>query len=138
MKAVFADTSFYVALLSPRDAAHADAVQMGDRIERPVLLSDFILLELGNALSAVPQRELFSGLVRHLRSHPNVRIIPASRDLLDRGLQLFSRRADKAWSLTDCTSFVVMQEEGLTDALTTDHHFEQAGFTVLLRGDDSA
>jgi len=46
---------------------------------------------------------------------------------------IFSRRVDKAWSLTDCTSFVVMQEEGLTDALTTDHHFEQAGFAVLLQ-----
>jgi predicted nucleic acid-binding protein len=53
--------------------------------------------------------------------------------LLDRGIELFSHRADKAWSLTDCTSFAVMQEEELTDALTTDHHFEQAGFTALLR-----
>ena len=133
MKAVFADTSFYLAVLNPCDVAHADAVQIGDRIERPVLLSDFILLELGNALSAVRQRKLFFRLVLHLRSHPNVRIITASRDLLDRGFQLFSSRVDKAWSLTDCTSFVVMQEEGLTDALTTDHHFEQAGFAVLLQ-----
>jgi uncharacterized protein len=133
MKAVFADTSFYLAVLNPRDVAHANAVQVGDRIERPVLLSDFILLELGNALSSVQQRVLFSKLVLHLRSHPNVRIIPASSNLLERGFQLFSRRADKAWSLTDCISFVIMQEEGLTDALTTDHHFEQAGFTVLLQ-----
>jgi predicted nucleic acid-binding protein len=98
-----------------------------------VLLSDFILLELGNALSSIRQRELFFRLVSHLRSHSNVRIIPASRDLLDRGLELFSRRADKAWSLTDCISFVVMQDEDVTDALTTDRHFEQAGFTALLR-----
>ena len=62
-----------------------------------------------------------------------MRTIPASRDLLDRGLRLFSHRADKEWSVTDCTSFVVMQEEKLIDALTTDHHFEQAGFTALLR-----
>jgi uncharacterized protein len=133
MTAVFADTSFYLAVLNPRDVAHAKAVQVGERIERPVVLSDFILLELGNALSAVRQREFFSRLVLHLRSHPNVRIIPASRELLDRGFQLFSRRADKAWSLTDCMSFVVMQDEGLTEALTTDHHFEQAGFAVLLQ-----
>ncbi len=133
MKAVFADTSFYLAVLNPRDLAHAKAMQVGDRIERPVLLSDFILLELGNALSGAGQRELFSRLVSHLRSHPNVRIIPASRELLDRGLALFSRRADKEWSLTDCTSFLLMQEEGLTEALTADHHFEQAGFEALLR-----
>jgi uncharacterized protein len=133
MSAVFADTSFYLAILSPHDVAHARALQIGNRIERPVLLSDFILLELGNALSGVRQRELFFRLVSHLRSHPNVRIIPVSRDLLDRGLELFSHRADKEWSLTDCTSFVVMRDERLTDALTTDRHFEQAGFTALLR-----
>jgi len=132
MKAVFADTSFYLAVLSPRDIAHANALQVGHRIERPVVLSDFILLELGNALSRVGQRVLFSKLVPHLRSQPNVQIIPASRDLLERGFELFSRRLDKAWSLTDCTSFVAMGDEGLSEALTTDHHFEQAGFTVLL------
>ncbi len=133
MKRVFADTSFYLAALSPRDVAHATALRVGGQIERPVLSTDFILLELGNALSAVRERELFARLVPHLRSHPNVRIVPASRELLDRGFELFSRRADKDWSLTDCTSFVVMREEGLTDALTTDHHFEQAGFKALLR-----
>ena len=101
MKAVFADTSFYLAVLNPRDLAHTKALHVGQRVERPVLLSDFILLELGNALSAAGHRQLFSRLVAHLRSHPNVRIIPASRDLLDRGFELFSRRADKEWSLTD-------------------------------------
>ena len=98
-----------------------------------MVLTDFILLELGNALSGVGQREVFSTLVPRLRSNPSVRIVPASRNLLDRGFELFSRRADKEWSLTDCTSFVVMREEDLTDALTTDHHFEQAGFVALLR-----
>ena len=133
MKAVFADTSFYLAVLNPRDVAHAKALQVGQRIERPAVLTDFILLELGNALSRVGQRELFSKLVPHLRSQPNIRIIPASRDLLERRFELFSRRVDKKWSLTDCTSFVVMQKEALTEALTTDHHFEQAGFVVLLQ-----
>jgi predicted nucleic acid-binding protein len=52
--------------------------------------------------------------------------------LFDAGLELYSRRPDKEWSLTDCISFVVMEEHGLTEALTTDHHFEQAGFTALL------
>jgi predicted nucleic acid-binding protein len=133
MKAVFADTSFYLAVLGPHDLAHTQALQVVQRLRRPLLLTDFILLELGNTLSAASRRGLFSGLVRHLRAKPNVRIIPASHDLLDRGLDLFSHRADKEWSLTDCTSFVVMREEGLTDALTTNHHFEQVGFNVMLR-----
>jgi uncharacterized protein len=133
MKPLFADTSFYVALLSPRDLMHVKALQVGEHFHRPVLLTDFILLELGNALSSAGQRSLFSKLVDHLRSDPNIRILPASRDLLEKGLRLFASRDDKEWSLTDCTSFVIMQEEELTEALTTDHHFEQAGFTVLLR-----
>jgi predicted nucleic acid-binding protein len=133
MKPLFADTSFYVALLNPRDIMHVKALQVGDYFHRPVLLTDFVLLELGNVLSSVGQRGLFSKLTDRLRSDPNVRIVAASRDLLDKGLRLFSRREDKEWSLTDCTSFVIMQEEDLTEALTTDHHFEQAGFTVLLR-----
>ncbi|MGD0653355.1 MAG: PIN domain-containing protein [Thermoguttaceae bacterium] len=133
MKPLFADTSFYVALLNSRDLMHVKALQVGDYFHRPVLLTDFVLLELGNVLSSVGQRGLFSKLTDRLRSDPNVRIVAASRDLLDKGLRLFSRREDKEWSLTDCTSFVIMQEEDLTEALTTDHHFEQAGFTVLLR-----
>jgi predicted nucleic acid-binding protein len=44
----------------------------------------------------------------------------------------YESRPDKAWSLTDCISFVVMNQHGLTEALTGDHHFEQAGFTALL------
>lgn len=132
MNAVFADTSFYLAVLNPRDVAHTNAVAIGNRITQPVVLSDFVLLKLGNSLSSLRQRELFSNLAIRLRANPNVQIIPASRDLLNRGFELFLRRTDKTWSLTDCTSFVVMQEAGLTDVLTTDHHFEQAGFNVLL------
>ena len=60
-------------------------------------------------------------------------VIPASTALMDRGIALFAARADKEWGLTDCISFVVMQEHNMTEALTADHHFEQAGFSALLR-----
>ena len=66
-----------------------------------------------------------------------MRILPAETTLWERGLSLYLQRRDKDWSLTDCISFAAMQEEGLTEALTGDHHFEQAGFTVLLRGENS-
>jgi predicted nucleic acid-binding protein len=59
-------------------------------------------------------------------------IVGADNDYFDRGLERFARRPDKEWSFTDCISFVVMEDKGLTDALTADHHFEQAGFTILL------
>ena len=64
---------------------------------------------------------------------PRTTVFPASQDLFDAGVSLYSRRQDKDWSLTDCISFAVMQQQGLTDALTADHHFEQAGFTLLMK-----
>ena len=68
-----------------------------------------------------------------LLSDPSVTVIPASEGLFNRGRELFRSRPDKDWSLTDCISFVIMQDHGLRDALTGDHHFEQAGFVALLR-----
>ncbi len=92
MKVIFADTSFYFALLNVRDIAHETALQVGKQVEQPVLLTDFIILELGNAFCGTGVRQLFTRLVADLRSDPDSRIIPASHDLLDRGLELFSRR----------------------------------------------
>jgi len=68
-----------------------------------------------------------------LHGDANTVIHPAHHDLFQQGLTLYKRRPDKDWSFTDCISFAVMQAEGLTEALTADHHFEQAGFTALLK-----
>lgn len=68
-----------------------------------------------------------------LYHNPRVHVVPSSPELLQRGLALYASRHDKAWSLTDCLSFVVMQDQGLTEALTADEDFEQASFKALLR-----
>jgi hypothetical protein len=60
-------------------------------------------------------------------------IIPAEPQLYEEGIALYRARPDKDWSLTDCISFVVMKARGITEALTGDHHFEQAGFVALLK-----
>jgi uncharacterized protein len=133
MTPVFIDTSYYVALLNPGDRHHAEAVRLSAAIERPLLITEFVLLELGNALSRAHLRGLFADVVAQLRDDPYATIVPASAELFQRGCQLYQRRPDKEWSLTDCTSFVVMREYSATDALTADHHFEQAGFNVLLK-----
>ena len=61
-----------------------------------------------------------------------VEIVRLTPELLERGVTLFRSRADKNWPLTDCISFVVMEHHGLSEALTADRHFEQAGFKALL------
>jgi hypothetical protein len=71
--------------------------------------------------------------ILHLRQSPACEILPANREHLDRSLELYHQHKDKEWTLTDCASFVAMRERGITEALTADHHFEQAGFNVLLK-----
>ena len=132
MTPVFADASYYVALLSPRDQHHRDAIRVSDSLRRPIVVTEFVLIEVSNALATVESRGRATALWAHFESDPSATLIRASQELVAQGLALYSRRTDKAWSLTDCISFVVMEELGLADALTADHHFQQAGFRALL------
>jgi hypothetical protein len=94
--------------------------------------TDFVLVEVANSLSAPAFRSQTIALIDGLRALRNVNIVPASAPLLAEGWQLYCSRPDKEWSLTDCVSFVVMRQENITQAFTSDHHFEQAGFVKLL------
>jgi predicted nucleic acid-binding protein len=129
---VFADASYYVALLSPRDQHHQDALRISSTLRRPIVVTEFVLIELTNALASIESRGRAVALWPHLRNDPLVTIVPASAELVTQGLDLYARRPDKEWSLTDCISFVVMEGRELTDVLTADHHFKQAGFSALL------
>lgn len=133
MTAVFADTSFYVAACNPRDTFHQAAVDFAQKFRGTLLTTEFVLLELGNWLSRTGDRAVFVGLIERVKADLDSRVVPAEHSLFERGYALFAGRPDKNWSLTDCISFVVMQEEEITEALTADHHFAQAGFTILLK-----
>lgn len=92
-----------------------------------------MLTEVGDALASPRHRESFVRLVQALKSEPAVEILGPTTEWFDRGVALYADRGDKHWTLTDCISFVVMQERRLTDALTGDQHFTQAGFAALFR-----
>jgi len=128
----FADTFFYLALLRENDPAHERALAVVRR-NQLIVTTEFILLELGNACARAADHADFLAYVAGMRASVRVRIIPLDSRLLDRGMELMAARPDKDWSLTDCISFLVMQDEGIHDALTGDRHFEQAGFTALLK-----
>jgi len=133
MKPVFADTSFYVALLSQEDDFHDLALEWSESLLGRLVVTEYVLVELGSALSRSKYRSRFVPFVEHQLELPDTLFVPASNALFRQGLRLYASRADKPWSLVDCISFVVIKQRRLTDALTTDHHFEQAGFKVLLR-----
>ena len=133
MTVVFADTAFYVALLSSRDALHSLAVQFLAGYSGRIVTTEFILLEVANFNARPADRQRFVDLAAQIRTDSHTQLVPATADLFDRGLDLFANRPDKSWSLTDCSSFVVMTDLKLTDALTSDEHFEQAGFRALLK-----
>lgn len=124
MSLVFADTSFFQALLNPSDAWHTAACSFCDDYSDEVITTEYVLLELGALMSRGPARRLFTELVERLDSDEATRVVPASPELFEAGLSLFTERPDKEWSLSDCISFALMKRDGITDALTTDHHFE--------------
>ena len=133
MSAVFADAFYFLALLNPKDKAHEQAVAAAASLQGELVTTAWVLTELADAMSAPANRLEFIATLEDLQNDPDVLIFSANPDLFDEGIQLFKKRPDKEWSLTDCISFVVMSREEITEALTGDHHFEQAGFVPLLK-----
>lgn len=132
MKRIFVDTFFYLAILNPKDRAHHRAMQVAASLDAQFFTTQWVLGEVGDAFCAPYERSRFLAFHHRLESNPDLEILAASAGQYASGLQLFERRPDKDWGLTDCISFAVMHEFGLTDALTGDQHFTQAGFRALL------
>lgn len=130
MTALFADTSFFVSFLSFDDEYYPSACKYMADHQGQILTTEWVLLELGNYLASNGRR-LFGPLIGTLRDDPRF-VILWSREGFDAGVRLYNRRSDKRWSLTDCISFIIMEDHHITAALTADHHFQQAGFEVLL------
>lgn len=131
--ACFVDTFALLAALNPRDARHGEVVSWLSASRRPLATTEWVLTELADGMCLPRQRNAVLGVERRLRADARVTIIESSVATFRRGWDLYAARPDKEWSLTDCISFVVMRERGISEALTADHHFEQAGFVALLK-----
>lgn len=132
MRKIFADTSYFLAIINPSDRDYRIAHQITAGHPGQLVTTAWILVELGSALCRADLRPLFLTLLDKIKGRPENVVVPPNEGLLEDGIELFRRRHDKNWSLTDCISFVVMEELGITDALTNDTHFQQAGFNALL------
>ncbi|MGC9444777.1 MAG: type II toxin-antitoxin system VapC family toxin [Candidatus Methanospirareceae archaeon] len=136
MKSCFVDTVCWIALLNRDDQLH----EVAEHEYKGLMTSGYyfitttsILTETANALCDPRFRVAVVEFYRRLQRSARVEIRFVDQNLWLRGWELYEQRSDKAWSLTDCISIVVMQEQGLTDVLTNDKHFQQAGFRTLLR-----
>ena len=135
MLKAFVDAVAWIALINTGDALHNRAKQVRTHLQQQkvqLVTTEFVLLEVADALCAPHIRIKTIVFLNHLRQLPNLQIIPVSPTLLADGWTLYCQRLDKEWGLTDCTSFVVMTQRQITQAFTSDHHFEQAGFIKLL------
>ncbi|HAZ31282.1 MAG TPA: PIN domain-containing protein [Dehalococcoidia bacterium] len=137
MTEVFLDAAYAIALSAPNDQYHEQAEMLAEQLEAEgtrLITTRAVVLEIGNALAKLRYRSAAVELLDSLEEDPIVEIIPISEELYQRAFQLYRERPDKEWGITDCISFIVMQDRDLTEALTTDEHFQQAGFRALLRG----
>ena len=135
-KKIFLDTAYAIALSSNNDKHHNQAVKLAKKIESEsiiIVTTRAIQLEIGNALSK--QRLRYAGvkLLEALEEDPSIEIVPLTEDLYYEAFNLYRSRKDKDWGLVDCISFITMNNQKISEALTTDDHFRQAGFRVLLK-----
>jgi uncharacterized protein len=131
----FADTSFWIALSSRRDQFHSQAVAWHQSVIRNasrIITTEAVLWEWLNALSDASTRSIAAEGYRRVHADRRIEVVPYQLELTNTAVELYRDRADKNWSLTDCLSFVIMKGHGLADALTTDRHFEQAGFRAKM------
>jgi len=133
MTLVFADTSFWVAIINPTDQLHAKAREVRRRLAGSrFITSELVLVEVLNYFASPRSRPLAAATVHDIVEDQNIEIVLHTRDSLLNGLTFYEARPDKGYSLMDCVSMLAMREHGISEVLTHDHHFEQEGFTILL------
>jgi predicted nucleic acid-binding protein len=122
VKSVFADTAYFIALNVRRDRLHRQAWALEASLHRRLLTTEWVLTEVADGLAAPETRARFTRLINNLRARSDVKIVKVDPDHFSKGYSLYAERKDKGWSLTDCIDV----------ALTSDQHFVQAGFQILM------
>lgn len=127
---MFVDTGYAIALINQNDQHHQQALQLSEKYEGyPVITTDAVLLEIGNALSRVARQEAAT-IINYFQTAQEATVISLSPELLNAAIQMYETHQDKTWGLVDCLSFVVMKQQQISVALAFDRHFIQAGFTL--------
>lgn len=134
----FVDTSGWAAWFDRRETHHSQAVQTVEAVWNAgeyLTTSNWVLAELSGLLISplrLPKSEQLR-FYQSIRNDPGVRVVQVDAALEQRAWALWEARLDKDWSVVDCTSFIIMENLAITEAITADKHFEQAGFVRLLK-----
>jgi len=127
---LFVDTGYVIALINTNDQYHQQAVELSQLYENiPLVTTDAILLEVGNALSRSYRHQALS-IIEYFQTSPEITVVSLTADLFASAIRLYATYSDKTWGLVDCVSFAVMQARQISVALAFDRHFIQAGFTL--------
>lgn len=138
MPSTFVDTAGWGHIVDPTQEFHGWAASLYRQARQQrarLVTTNYILTELVALLTnpvRLPRPKVID-FISSLKSSPHVEIVHVDAHLDSQAWDLLVERPDKEWSLVDCASFVVMRQAGITEALTTDRHFEQAGFVRLLK-----
>jgi predicted nucleic acid-binding protein len=135
MRAVFADTCYWIGLLNPKDQTHDNAIRVSKSLTGyRIVTNEEVLTEFLNYYGA--RGPYFRGaaakLVERMQADPSIQIVPQTHEGFLAGLRLYQARPDKGYSLTDCISMETVRREGVSEVLTNDEHFTQGGLTCLL------
>jgi len=133
---IFMDTAFILAVIDTSDKYHEIAIKSYKNLIKnkwSIITTEAVLIEIGNGLSRLKWRQAAHKWIISIQESKTIfMVVPTTTELLNKAINLYGTRLDKEWRLTDCISFVVMKEHKLTNALTIDHHFEQAGYKILM------
>ena len=136
MPPLFADSGYWIALMHPGDQLHRRVMEAATGLSStPIVTTQMVLAEALNFMAGLGEsrRRFAADMVERLQNSPDIEIVPQTEAQFRAALERYASRDDQSWGLTDCASFMVMEERGITDALAHDRDFEQAGFTALLR-----
>jgi predicted nucleic acid-binding protein len=134
MKIIFADSFYWIALLSPKDTWHSRVIEWSQSYpDVSLVITDGIIDEIFAHFSK--QGDILRGkvieLYQNILDEPNIQLIAYNQELRQAGIELYKKRPDKGYSLTDCISMVIMKKLNISEVLTNDKYFSQEGFTIL-------
>ena len=135
MKPIFVDTSALIALGNKKDSFHQQAIQIKDRLQKQnkkFITTNGILLEFGNAFSRIELKPVAISVINAIKMSQKWECILIDELLFNRAFTLYQKMNDKEWGLVDCSSIVVARERKIIEVFSTDRHFKQAGFNILL------